>query len=100
LILILLKLDSRLTIAQSSNLDHGYSLTRRIRVAQKQRVELREDVMRIRRERETIALRMDEIRIKQEENNKHFLVKIYCNPSLTNVLIIPTGKERNQQCFP
>lgn len=30
--------------------------------------------MRIRNEREKIALRMDEIRAKQEEDNKNFLV--------------------------
>lgn len=65
-----------LIVKQSSNLDHGYSVARRIRLAQKERVELREDVMRIRKQREEISLRMDEIRIKQEEDNKNLLVPI------------------------
>ncbi|TVY84711.1 hypothetical protein LSUE1_G001065 [Lachnellula suecica] len=53
------------------NLDNSYSLERRVREQQKKKLGLRDDILRVRAERQQIALRMDEIRIKHEsEANK------------------------------
>ena len=55
-------------------LDTLHALRKRVRVAQKEKVTLREEIMRIRAERDQVALRMDAIRIKHEAESKEALV--------------------------
>ncbi|TVY42466.1 hypothetical protein LOCC1_G005513 [Lachnellula occidentalis] len=53
------------------NLDNAYSLEKRLREQQKVKLALRDDTLRIRAERQQVALQMDEIRIRHEnEGNK------------------------------
>ena len=68
------------------NLDNSYSLERRVRVEQKKKLGLRAEILRIRAEREQVALRMDEIRIKHENETKSFQVccsirQPWCSPT-------------------
>lgn len=53
-------------LTQAINLDNAYSLERRVRDALKKKNALREEVLQVRKEREQVALRMDEIRMKHE----------------------------------
>ncbi|KAL6892563.1 hypothetical protein HDV57DRAFT_187040 [Trichoderma longibrachiatum] len=48
------------------HLNHWHSLRKRVRHVQKERMALREEIMRIKAEREQVALRMDAIRIQHE----------------------------------
>jgi len=59
-----------LNLPQTINLDNAHSLEKRVRDEQKKKLGLREDILRIRAEREQVALRMDEIRIKNENGAK------------------------------
>ncbi|TVY34120.1 hypothetical protein LSUB1_G006180 [Lachnellula subtilissima] len=53
------------------NLDNAYSLEKRVREQQKVKLGLRDDILRIRAERQQVALQMDEIRMRHEsEGNK------------------------------
>ncbi|TVY93829.1 hypothetical protein LAWI1_G000736 [Lachnellula willkommii] len=53
------------------NLDNAYSLEKRVREQQKVKLGLRDEILRIRAERQQVALRMDEIRTRHEnEGNK------------------------------
>ncbi|KAH6720974.1 hypothetical protein BKA61DRAFT_243557 [Leptodontidium sp. MPI-SDFR-AT-0119] len=54
-------------LTQTINLDNAYCLERRVRDELKKKNSLREEVLRIRKEREQVALRMDEIRMKHEK---------------------------------
>lgn len=56
-----------LTLLKTINLDNAYTLERRVRDELKKKNALREEVLRIRKEREQVALRMDEIRMKHEK---------------------------------
>lgn len=56
-----------LTFFKTINLDNAYCLERRVRDELKKKNSLREEVLRIRKEREQVALRMDEIRMKHEK---------------------------------
>lgn len=62
-------------------LDTLYALKRRVREAQKEKLKLRERIIQIRAEREQVALRMDAIRVKHDEDSKKALVQI---PSRVN----------------
>ncbi|PQE15787.1 AT hook domain-containing protein [Rutstroemia sp. NJR-2017a BBW] len=55
------------------NLDNAYALEKRLREGQKKKLLLREEILRVRAEREKVALRMDEIRIahEKESNEAH-----------------------------
>ncbi|KAM3083923.1 hypothetical protein ACMFMG_001971 [Clarireedia jacksonii] len=55
------------------NLDNAYALEKRLREGQKKKLLLREEILRVRAEREQVALRMDEIRIahEKESNEAH-----------------------------
>jgi hypothetical protein len=57
-------------ITQTVILDADYLLNKRVRAAQKEKIQLREDLLRLRTEREQLALRMDEVRIKHENSSK------------------------------
>ena len=55
-------------------LDTLHALKRRVREAQKAKLRLRERIIQIRAEREQVALRMDAVRVKHEEDSKEALV--------------------------
>ena len=60
---------SLLTFPQTINLDNAHSLEKRVRDEQKKKVGLREHVLRIRAEREQVALSMDDVRIEHERGS-------------------------------
>lgn len=55
-------------------MDTLHSLRKRVRAAQKEKFTLRDEILRIRAEREQVALRMDAIRIRHEADSKEALV--------------------------
>lgn len=55
-------------------LDALHALKKRVREAQKNKLQLRERIIQIRAEREQVALRMDAVRMKHEEDGKEALV--------------------------
>ncbi len=62
---------------QTINLDNGFSLEKRLRDEQKKKLRLRDDILRIRAEREQVALRMDEVRMKHENERTKAQVSVY-----------------------
>lgn len=61
-------------LEQTIALDAIYALKKRVREAQKSKLQLRERIVQIRAEREQVALRMDAVRVKHEEDGKEALV--------------------------
>lgn len=61
-------------MGQTIHLDHWHSLRKRLRHAQKEKLELREEIIRLKAEREQVALRMDAVRIKHEADTKESTV--------------------------
>lgn len=55
-------------------LDTLHALRKRVKVVQKEKLGLREEILRIRAERDQVSLRMDAIRIKHEVDSKEALV--------------------------
>jgi hypothetical protein len=47
-----------------------------VRAAQKEKLTLRDEILRVRKEREQVALRMDAIRIRHEADSKEALVSL------------------------
>jgi len=64
-------------------LDADYLLNKRVKAAQKEKIELRENLLRLRTEREKLALRMDEVRIKHETSSKE--AQVNALPSLSSL---------------
>uniref|UniRef100_A0A0B7JPK0 Inner kinetochore subunit AME1 domain-containing protein n=1 Tax=Bionectria ochroleuca TaxID=29856 RepID=A0A0B7JPK0_BIOOC len=62
-------LKSRL-LQHAIHLNHWHSLRKRVRQTQKEKLALREEILRIKGEREQVALRMDAVRAKYEADNK------------------------------
>lgn len=58
-----------LILSKTINLDNAYALEKRLREGQKKKLLLREEILRVRAEREKVALRMDEIRIAHEKES-------------------------------
>jgi len=52
------------------SLDAEYATRKRVRAAVREKIELRTELLRIRRERERVALRMDGVRIRHEEEGR------------------------------
>ncbi|KAF8848969.1 hypothetical protein BDZ45DRAFT_810359 [Acephala macrosclerotiorum] len=77
------------------NLDNGYSLERRLRDEQKKKLRLREDVLRIRAEREQVALRMDEVRIRHEKERNKAQSRDTLNNNVHDIeMAIDLGRQR------
>lgn len=76
------KLTSR---AQTINLDANHQLTKRVRSSQLQIKHLREEVLRLRAEREKVAIRKDEIRIKHEESSKGTMEQALLNTAIQDI---------------
>ncbi|UNI23064.1 hypothetical protein JDV02_008905 [Purpureocillium takamizusanense] len=63
------ELKSRL-LQHATHLDHWHSLRKQVRQAQKEKLSLRDEILRLRGEREQVALRMDAIRVKHESESQ------------------------------
>ncbi|KAK7430931.1 hypothetical protein QQZ08_002459 [Neonectria magnoliae] len=74
------ELTSRL-LQHAIHLNDWHSLRKRVRLAQREKLTLREEIIRLRGEREQVALRMDAVRIKHEEDTKKS--KYYLDTSAT-----------------
>ncbi|KAG6367932.1 hypothetical protein INS49_002132 [Diaporthe citri] len=66
-------------------LDALYALKKRVREAQKNKLQLRERIIQIRAEREQVALRMDAVRMKHEEDGKEALHNIKLSAAMHDV---------------
>ncbi|KAJ3493787.1 hypothetical protein NLG97_g4509 [Lecanicillium saksenae] len=63
-------------LQHSIYLNHWYSLRKRIRHVQKEKLELRQEILRLKAEKEQVALRMDGVRARSEKeghDSKHRL---------------------------
>ncbi|KAI9170801.1 Protein MNN4 [Paramyrothecium foliicola] len=69
------KKEYRVKMRASLHLNHWHSLRKRLRHAQKEKLTLREEILRLKAEREQVALQMDEIRIKHEVDTKEAKVE-------------------------
>jgi len=61
---------------QTIALDALHALKKRVRAAQREKLLLREEILRIRAERDQVALRMDAVRTKHEAESKEALVSM------------------------
>ncbi|KAK0618538.1 hypothetical protein B0T17DRAFT_538188 [Bombardia bombarda] len=66
-------------------LDTLHAIRKRVRVAQKEKLSLREEILRVRAEREQVALRMDAIRIKHEADSKEALRHISFSSAMHDI---------------
>jgi hypothetical protein len=62
-------------ILQTINLDNNSALAKRLRVEQRKKVALREEILQVRAARGKVALRMDAVRIRHEEESKDAQVR-------------------------
>lgn len=80
-------------LEQTIALDALYALRKRVREAQKSKLHLRERIIQIRAEREQVALRMDAVRMKHEEDGKEALQNIKLSAAMHDVdLAIEQGR--------
>ncbi|KAL1882195.1 hypothetical protein Daus18300_000681 [Diaporthe australafricana] len=78
-------------------LDALYALKKRVREAQKNKLQLRERIIQIRAEREQVALRMDAVRMKHEEEGKEALHAIKLSAAMHDVdLAIGQGRAASE----
>lgn len=61
--------------AQTIALDDLFIIQRRVRDASREKLKLRARIMEVRAEREQVALRMDALRIKHDDESKEALVR-------------------------
>ncbi|KAK3354943.1 hypothetical protein B0H65DRAFT_450202 [Neurospora tetraspora] len=66
-------------------LDTLHALRKRVRVVQKEKLGLREEILRIRAERDQVSLRMDAIRIKHEVDSKEALRHISLSSAMHDI---------------
>ncbi|OWP05230.1 hypothetical protein B2J93_7972 [Marssonina coronariae] len=75
------------------NLDNAQSLGRRVRDERKKKLGLREDILRVRKEREQVALRMDDIRMKHEREKTYAQGRDSLNTDIHDIeLALELGK--------
>ncbi|TGO39274.1 hypothetical protein BHYA_0057g00420 [Botrytis hyacinthi] len=75
------------------NLDNSYSLEKRLREGQTKKLSLREEILRVRAEREKVALRMDGIRIAHEKNSHDAQQREVLNTTVHDIeLAVERGK--------
>ncbi|RDW87499.1 hypothetical protein BP5796_03193 [Coleophoma crateriformis] len=86
------EIQSRL-LQHTSYLDSIHSLQKRVREEQKKKLALREEILRVGREREAVALKMDQIRIQHEEEQETFDRKATLNEEFHSIeLAMDVGK--------
>ncbi|KAK3397925.1 hypothetical protein B0T20DRAFT_235700 [Sordaria brevicollis] len=66
-------------------LDTLHALRKRVKVVQKEKLGLREEILRIRAERDQVSLRMDAIRIKHEVDSKEALRHISLSSAMHDI---------------
>ncbi|KAI1465466.1 uncharacterized protein F4812DRAFT_438847 [Daldinia caldariorum] len=74
-------------------LDTMHALKKRVRSVQKDKLTLRTEIMRIRAEREEVALKMDAVRMRHEAANKETLHQLELSSAMDDIeLAIENGK--------
>ncbi|KAI1392815.1 uncharacterized protein F4822DRAFT_141828 [Hypoxylon trugodes] len=74
-------------------LDTMHALKKRVRSVQKEKLTLRSEIMRIRAEREQVALKMDAVRIRHETANKESMHQLGLSSAMDDIeLAIENGK--------
>ncbi|KAK5631649.1 hypothetical protein RRF57_007363 [Xylaria bambusicola] len=78
---------------QTIALDNLRTLKKRVRAAQKEKVSLRNEILRIRAEREQVALKMDAVRMRHETANEELLYQLGLSSSMDDIeLAVENGK--------
>ncbi|KAI1355363.1 hypothetical protein F5Y01DRAFT_270183 [Xylaria sp. FL0043] len=79
--------------AQTIALDNLRTLKKRVRAAQKEKISLRNEILRIRAEREQVALKMDAVRMRHETANEMSLYQLGLSSAMDDIeLAIENGK--------
>ncbi|KAI1314297.1 hypothetical protein F5Y03DRAFT_336686 [Xylaria venustula] len=79
--------------AQTIALDNLRTLKKRVRATQKEKVSLRNEILRIRAEREQVALKMDAVRMRHENANEESLRQLGLSSAMDDIeLAIENGK--------
>ncbi|KAI0810267.1 hypothetical protein GGR55DRAFT_678863 [Xylaria sp. FL0064] len=79
--------------AQTIALDNLRTLKKRLRAAQKEKISLRNEILRIRAEREQVALKMDAVRMRHETANEQSLYQLGLSSAMDDIeLAIENGK--------
>ncbi|KJZ73215.1 hypothetical protein HIM_07412 [Hirsutella minnesotensis 3608] len=87
------ELNSRF-LQHAIHLDHWHSLRKQVRQVQKEKLSLREEILRLKGEREQVALRMDAVRIKHEADNKESTFRINTSALMQDIEVaIEQGQE-------
>ncbi|RDA85966.1 hypothetical protein CP532_0827 [Ophiocordyceps camponoti-leonardi (nom. inval.)] len=87
------ELRSRL-LQHAIHLNHWYTLRKQVRKAQKEKLALREEIIRLNGEREQVALRMDAVRVKHETNSKESTRRINTSALMHDIeLAIEQGRD-------
>ncbi|KAI0384189.1 hypothetical protein F5Y04DRAFT_249220 [Hypomontagnella monticulosa] len=74
-------------------LDTMHALKKRVRSVQKEKLTLRTEIMRIRAEREQVALKMDAVRVRHENSNRESLHQLELSSTMDDIeLAIENGK--------
>ncbi|KAL2260719.1 hypothetical protein VTK26DRAFT_5201 [Humicola hyalothermophila] len=74
-------------------LDTLHALRKRVRAAQKQKLALRDEILRVRAERDQVALRMDAVRIAHEAESKQALRHISLSSAMHDIdLAVERGR--------
>ncbi|KAK4681353.1 hypothetical protein QC764_106660 [Podospora pseudoanserina] len=66
-------------------LDQLHGLRKRVKAAQKEKIAMRDEIMRVRAEREQVALRMDAIRMKHEVESREALRHISLSSAMHDI---------------
>ncbi|KAI0505664.1 hypothetical protein F5B22DRAFT_496945 [Xylaria bambusicola] len=78
---------------QTIALDNLRTLKKRVRAAQKEKVSLRNEILRIRAEREQVALKMDAVRMRHETANEELLYQLGLSSAMDDIeLAVENGK--------
>ncbi|KAL0474415.1 hypothetical protein QR685DRAFT_464136 [Neurospora intermedia] len=81
-------------------LDTLHALRKRVRVVQKEKLGLREEILRIRAERDQVSLRMDAIRIKHEVDSKEALRHISLSSAMHDIDLAVERGQAAPELFP
>ncbi|KAI0443211.1 hypothetical protein F4803DRAFT_550312 [Xylaria telfairii] len=79
--------------AQTIALDNLRTLKKRVRATQKQKVSLRNEILKIRAEREQVALKIDAVRMRHEAANKETLHQLDLSSTMDDIeLAVENGR--------
>ncbi|KAM7224449.1 hypothetical protein V8F06_000230 [Rhypophila decipiens] len=79
-------------LEHTTALDTHHALVKRVKVAQKERLGLRDEIMRIRAERDQVGLQMDMIRKKHEADSKEWMRRTELSTTMHDLdLIVERG---------